>query len=244
MQTDRTLTLGSIIQQAFGLLLQNLPLILLVTVLLHLPGWFQLFCLPSHLQSERFTVALVLVPFSFLFACLARGLLISSVAYQLEGRPVGFGEVFGFSLKRVLPMIWTTVCYLFWFYLGLVLFIVPGVLWAFRQLFAETVTMLEGISGPGALRRSHQLIKVNQGLVATLVLMQVALFLVISFPQWLALSQGVHLERSFGFLIFSTLATICFQVCPISLVILFRHLRDRLEHQPVDEEVGVGLNPH
>ncbi len=89
-----------------------------------------------------------------------------SEAY-LDGRPSVSGAM-GFAFKRLRSLLWTKLLASLLITLGMLLFIIPGVILAFRYFLASYVVVIEGKSGGEALKRSGQLMKGNAGRVFVL----------------------------------------------------------------------------
>lgn len=74
-----------------------------------------------------------------------------------EGQVIGIRESYGLSIKLLGPYIWTNILYFLIVFGGLILFIIPGIIWGIRYFFADYFVIIEGISGKKALSRSAAL---------------------------------------------------------------------------------------
>ncbi|MBI4281800.1 hypothetical protein HY625_03195 [Candidatus Uhrbacteria bacterium] len=75
----------------------------------------------------------------------------------LDGKALELGEALKNGWKRFLGFLWTSVLTGLIVGGGLLLFIVPGIIWGLRYFFAPLLCLSEGVSGRAALRRSAEL---------------------------------------------------------------------------------------
>src|SRR5512132_801499 len=95
----------------------------------------------------------------FVGTTLVQGALVEVVEDEHRGRGArGFGELYRRSWSRLGSMLAVSILMGIGVGLGLVLFIVPGVLLAIRWAVATPVVMLEGLSARAAMRRSRKLV--------------------------------------------------------------------------------------
>ena len=76
-----------------------------------------------------------------------------------EGEAIGIGESYSLPLRLLGQFIWTSILYFLICLGGLILLIIPGIIWAARYVLAPYVVIVEGISGREALSRSAVLPK-------------------------------------------------------------------------------------
>jgi hypothetical protein len=72
-----------------------------------------------------------------------------------------FEEYYRRSFSRFLPFIWVQILVGVIVFLGFLLLIVPGIIWAVQYSFAGIIMVLEGKHGMDALRQSKQYVKGN-----------------------------------------------------------------------------------
>lgn len=95
----------------------------------------------------------------FVGTTLVQGALVEVVEDEHRGRAArGFGELYRRSWSRLGSMLAVSILMGIGVGLGLVLFIVPGVLLAIRWAVATPVVMLEGLGARAAMRRSQKLV--------------------------------------------------------------------------------------
>jgi Membrane domain of glycerophosphoryl diester phosphodiesterase len=96
----------------------------------------------------------------FVGTTLVQGALVEVVEDEHRGRaPRGFRELYRTSWGRLGSMLGVSVLMGIGVGLGLVLFVVPGVLLAIRWAVATPIVMLEGLGPRAAMRRSQELVE-------------------------------------------------------------------------------------
>jgi hypothetical protein len=95
----------------------------------------------------------------FVGTTLVQGALVEVVEDEHRGRPArGLRELYRTSYARLGTMLLVSILMGIGVGVGLVLFIVPGVLLAIRWAVATPVVMLEGLGARSAMRRSQELV--------------------------------------------------------------------------------------
>jgi len=95
----------------------------------------------------------------FVGTTLVQGALVEVVEDEHRGRPArGIGELYRSSWKRLGSLLAVSILMGIGVGLGLVLFVVPGVLLAIRWAVATPAVMLEGLGARAAMRRSRVLV--------------------------------------------------------------------------------------
>jgi hypothetical protein len=112
---------------------------------------------------------------------LANAAVIHAVARLYLARPVTAFEAIGHGFRRLLPLIGTSI--LVWLAIigGLILLIIPGILFALWFSLSTHVVVLEDVAGPTALGRSKKLVRPHLGtlIVLGLIMMVITLGLVL-----------------------------------------------------------------
>jgi hypothetical protein len=104
------------------------------------------------------------------------------------GEQIGIGGSLSRAMGRIVPMAVTYILCLLAIVVGMILLVVPGIVFAIWLLLAMQVAAFEGISGPNAMKRSRQLMR---GASASLILLCIAFgltFLVICIVTIMALA--------------------------------------------------------
>jgi hypothetical protein len=99
---------------------------------------------------------------------LANAAVIQAVARLYLGQPVTAVEAIGHGFRRLLPLIGTSI--LVWLAIigGLILLIIPGILFALWFSLSTHVVVIEEIAGPEALGRSKKLVRPHLGTLLVL----------------------------------------------------------------------------
>jgi hypothetical protein len=96
----------------------------------------------------------------FIGITLVQGALVEVVDDEHRGKPPrGLPELYRSSGSRLGPLLWASILMGFGVGLGLLLLIVPGILFAIRWAVATPIVMLEGLGARAAMRRSQELVE-------------------------------------------------------------------------------------
>jgi hypothetical protein len=143
---------------AFHLLISNLALFSLIVLTVWLPGNLALewiaFNAPEGGARAGFRPASMI---EGLFGPIYAGGLIYALSKRMRGERVTYGEAIAVGFRswgRLFGARWFTA---FWVILGLIAFIIPGVVLQVRYSLLDAVVILEGANGPEARRRSTRL---------------------------------------------------------------------------------------
>ena len=110
-------------------------------------SWLLTLVIPLSLLLE-----ILITPFTF-------GVLVHAASRIYLGQPVDIRRSFRATVGRAVPLFWTWILFHFFFYSGLALCVLPGILVLFWFALASTIAMLEPTSGIAALRRSWYLMR-------------------------------------------------------------------------------------
>ncbi len=102
--------------------------------------------------------------------------VIWAVARLYLGQPVTAIEAIGQGFRRLLPLLGTTILMYLAIFGGLILCIIPGILFALWFGLSQHVVMIEGLAGPAALGRSKKLVSANFGTFLVLGLLLFVIF--------------------------------------------------------------------
>jgi hypothetical protein len=83
--------------------------------------------------------------------------MVFSASKALQGEKITFGVAYRHSLKTFWPVFWVSIVRALIVIGGLILLIVPGVIWALRYSFTTQAIVVEGKRGREAFRRSKEL---------------------------------------------------------------------------------------
>jgi len=94
---------------------------------------------------------------TYLIGILADGAIIAAVVCIYDRRSFGIGEMMIAGLVRW-PKMWTTrFCVMIITFLGICLFVLPGVYFWVRTIYTDVIAVTENAHGPTAIRRSFDL---------------------------------------------------------------------------------------
>jgi hypothetical protein len=111
----------------------------------------------------------------FFIIPLTNAAVIHAVARLYLSEPVTAGGALRHALNRLAPLVGTTVLMMLAIWGGMILCLVPGILFALWFGLSQHVVIIEGLSGPKALGRSKQLVRPNMGTLLVLGLVMGAI---------------------------------------------------------------------
>lgn len=125
--------------------------------------------------TNNLTVALVFgllaVATGFVGTTLVQGALVDAVDSEHRGVAVpSVGNLYKSSSRRLGSLVWLSIMTGLGVSLGLVCFIVPGILLAIRWALAAPIVMLEGLGASAAMKRSRELVRGHRGAVFRVLL--------------------------------------------------------------------------
>ena len=179
----KQLGVSAILDQSIKLIQQNFKLLAGITFPLVIPfaliqGFSQLYLTPEmpaqggpeameQFQREMLQVGLVVGPLFLIFAYVIVPVTNAAMLYAISrvylGQSVTVGQSFRFAFPRLLPLLGTWILAGLAIMGGLLLCIVPGVIFSFWWALATQVVVLENLAGQAAMRRSRFLMKDNIG---------------------------------------------------------------------------------
>lgn len=186
------LNLGGILDQAVAITKNHFGLLFTIMLLLFVPanlifGFIQLSMLPEaptiNSSPEQIAAyqraALQNTPINLLFALviglvitpLTNAAVVDAVARLYLGRPTTPIDSLKHGLSRLLPLIWTTILMALAIMGGLILLIIPGILFMLWFALSTHVVVIEGLSGSKALGRSKELVRPHLGTMIVLGLL-------------------------------------------------------------------------
>jgi len=105
---------------------------------------------------------------NFVLLPLTNASVIQAVARLYLGQPVTALEAIRHGLRRLLPLIGTTILIYLAVMGGLILLIIPGILFALWFSLSQHVVVIEELAGVAALRRSKHLVRNHLGTLIVL----------------------------------------------------------------------------
>jgi uncharacterized membrane protein len=176
----RELKLGEVLDQAVNLTKDHFGVLLGITALLLVPyelisGLIVLSMIPKLPPNPTQAQALAVISTTFgliipillvrvyVVTPITNAAVIHAIANAYLEKPISVGDSFKRALPRILPLIGTWVLVGLLVFVGIVLCVVPGILFAFWYALATQVVVLESAWGVEAMTRSKQLMTGNIG---------------------------------------------------------------------------------
>jgi hypothetical protein len=184
----KQLGLGGILDQAVNLLKNHFGLFFGITLAIYVPWMlFQNFVtlavmpeLPAQptmddimaynqaaLDNIKYTIPMTLF-LAFVVVPITNAAIIDAVARCYLGKPTTVGGSLSRAVTIILPLLWTWLLMMLAIMGGMILCIIPGILFAFWFSLASHTVVIEGNSGVAALSRSKFLMTGNIGTVFVL----------------------------------------------------------------------------
>jgi len=164
-------------------------------------------------------LALLLIPLQIIATYLAQAALIPVVGDRALGGQMDFKQAWSLVLKRLVPLLVTSLLGGLAVGIGVLLCVLPGLILAFLFAFSAPIVMLENKSGVEALKRSKDLVK-NHWLEVLLVGLVYAVVIgVVSFLVH-RIFGGV-----FGGIIQPFVSAVLFPLPTLALVLLYLDVR-------------------
>jgi len=163
---DRSVSIGRIFSRAFGVMGRN-PLVAFgVTLLLSaLPsalfnyGFAQL-NIDMHDRNTVFGVVgsgLIAFMVALLLRAIVQGCLVRATIADSQGRRAGLGECLGVAAARALPLVGVSILFVIGMGLGMLLLVVPGIMFAIAFAVVAPVVVEERVGVIEAFSRAGQL---------------------------------------------------------------------------------------
>jgi len=115
-----------------------------------------------------------------LVACIAEGAIVFMTKEQLEGKKVSYTEGIGVAAQRLGDLVVASVIIAIGAFVGLVLLVIPGLVWLLLVAFSIQIVMLENLDGVEAVKRSIKLVRENFGDVFVFLLVLLIILLIVS----------------------------------------------------------------
>jgi hypothetical protein len=156
---ERDFRIGCVLERASAVFSRNFMIFFVVTAVASLPTFLLLF--GSHETTDDPVKALLLIGLG-LFLGVVLGTLSQAVvlygAFQdLRGRPIDLGLTLQVGLRRFLPIVGVAISVTLFACLGLVLFVVPGLIWFTKWFVAMPACVVEELGVYRSRERSAQL---------------------------------------------------------------------------------------
>jgi len=158
-----SMTFGEILDRGIKILFGRLPVFFAIGFLLLLPV-LVLELLQNQLESVTgvFTALIVLVV-TVIFSNVNAGAVVDVIARDYLDKPVSIGGAIGYAFRRFGDLFVSALLAGLVIGLGLLLLIIPGIIFSIWYVFITQVVMIEGLGGGRALARSKSLTEGHRG---------------------------------------------------------------------------------
>lgn len=184
------MTAGMLLDRSFRIYFQNLPLMVAIAAFAYLPllAFNVLQALVAYLPELAQLVALMFGAVSYLIGMIVVGPMgvgatTTAVSELYLGHPVTAGDALRGAWRYIVRLILTQFVVTLIVIFGMVLLIVPGILWWLSYMLVIPVAVLEPELSRAEVRtRSWELVRGHRGkvFVVVLVMMALQLFLIVS----------------------------------------------------------------
>jgi serine/threonine protein kinase len=199
--------IGELTRRALALYIQHFPKFFRLSLLMHLPLIaLSMLQIGTDILSKRgvispavtmiagISIAVITFFAKLLSASVITGVTILLVTqlFLAPLRPLELRPAFARLKKRLWPVLWTGGLVLLKCFLGLVLLIIPGVIWFINYSLTGPVVIMENLKGRAALRRSTELVRRARLAVMAVLFIQLAMPIFAS--SLVATTTGVFLK--------------------------------------------------
>jgi len=174
--------------EAFKLNWVTFLILLLIPMLLVWAVVFAMFAAFSSGSTASYLIAFFIGVVVFIVACILAPATIVTQLASAKGKAVEFSEVFEKSKSVVVPFIGLALLSALVIGVGLILFIVPGLIAAFFLVFSSYILVDKKLGIIESMKASYELVKANWEWVVALLLVQLAVSVVSYIPLvgWIA----------------------------------------------------------
>lgn len=166
-------------------LLLVLPLAAIAAVIITVSGLTPTILSSIDLPTVTIVIGIVAVLVALIIAIRAFTTASVLTAYRtLNGGKPNIKESYKFGFKTFWPILWVVILRGLIVTGGLILLVIPGVIWALRYSLASQVSIIEGKRGMDALRRSREL---TQGKLLEIFINFGVMSAIIGYGIWLAM---------------------------------------------------------
>jgi len=177
---------GALLRESFTLYIQQFPKFFKVSLVSHIPALVAAFALlgvelfrrhnniPKISLFITLPLNLLLGLFAYIASIIVVGVTIRLVSQLFVAplRPVMLRPAIAAVKKRIWPLFYTGIMYTVGSILGMILLVVPGVIFYINRSLWDPVVMIEDLKGRAALRRSKVLVKRSRLTVIAITLIQ------------------------------------------------------------------------
>jgi hypothetical protein len=155
------MNVGMILDKAIHLYTRNFLLLIAITAIPQVIYAVGTMALTSGASAGPAAglVGLVLILLSAVVNGIGGGAMTMVVGSRYLGKDITFGSAYLAALRKAGPLIGGALLAILFIFLGLMGFVIPGLVLAVSYCLIAPAIMLEGVTGARSLKRSRQLIK-------------------------------------------------------------------------------------
>jgi hypothetical protein len=179
-------TTGVLLRESFTLYIQQFPKFFKVSLVSHIPALVVAFALlgvelfrrhnniPKISLFITVPLDLLLGLFAYVASIIVVGVTIRLVAQLFVAplRPLMLRPAIAAVKKRIWPLFYTGIMYTVGTIVGMILLVIPGVIFYINRSLWDPVVMIEDLKGRAALRRSKVLVRRSRLTVIAITLIQ------------------------------------------------------------------------
>ncbi len=117
---------------------------------------------------------------SFVASLIAEGAIVDMAYKQLQGESPGYMEGINAALEKLGSLIIATIIIGIGAFIGLVLLVIPGLIWLILVAFTIPIIMLENMDGISAITESINLVKRNLGDVVVFLIVLIIIVAIVT----------------------------------------------------------------
>jgi len=246
-QTKELMGIGELLKISWSVIKNNIATLLGI-VALYMVVATGIEYLPVILKAFTFPV-IIIIPLNITITTIIISIttiaLIFAINNILEGSPVDIKESYKTGFKKFFPYLWTIILAGLATFGGLLLLIIPGIIFVVWFSLAGYVRIIEGTGSTAALKRSKQLVKGNWWYVLSASLVCGIVYgicIYIPFGILFAIFKfGLKLPANLCTPIFQIPAGLTMIASTTICVLMFRNLRDIKGASVVKAKQGKGL---
>lgn len=236
---------GQILDRTLKLYSRNWSLLLGISAVLTLPAAGLMIAINSFMQhalrNEDFQSMIIgVILFIFLFCVYsfliypwAQGASTFAISERYLNREVSIGQAIGFGWRRFGTLFNVSLSIGLRVGIGLILFIVPGIMWACAYIAAIPAVIIEGGKARDGIRRSRELAKGRRWSVFGILLTIILLSTILNLAFFAVIELSIGTSSFIGDLIYNTISqSVSVLLMPVGVIaatLLYYDFRIRKE---------------
>jgi hypothetical protein len=228
---------GAVLSESLKILTRNFGTFFTIGLVCYFPLIiFGFYAVMAEEQGEPLNPNLVMAIQNLLgliVGPLLTGALAFAVFQALRGKPVGINEAIGIGFRRILPLLGVAICSGLFIFAGLIMLVIPGIIFACMVYVASVVCVVEQQGVFASMTRSRELTAGNRSAIFSILFMIFLLSLAIGFVIGIALgASGSRYVIFGGITVLQLLVTIWSSA---ATVVAYYHLRSLKESIDVED---------